>query len=78
MLTALVMELAAPSRLTGHRAIALANAKWFHTLAWKALRDGRLNGEIRAANARSAARIVLRRAQGEAVLRRLMLDADSA
>ena len=45
------------------RSVALANALWFRALAWRALRDGAPKGELRAANARAAARIVLRQAK---------------
>ena len=51
--------------LSGRRAVALANAKWFRALAWKALRDGGPKGALRAANARAAARIVIQQAKRE-------------
>jgi hypothetical protein len=48
------------------RAIAITNANWFRALAWKALRDGGPKSELRASNARTAARIVLRQARRDA------------
>lgn len=78
MHTALVVEPPAPSPLMGNRAVAIANTKWFRALAWKALRDDRPNGKLRAANARAAAWIVLRQAKREAVVKRMMLDAYDA
>ena len=57
------------------RAVALANALWFRALAWRALRDGAPKAELRATNARAAARIVLRQARREALVRRLVLGA---
>ena len=38
---------------------ALNDAKRFRALAWIALRDGSPNGELRAANARAAARSII-------------------
>ncbi|TXM89810.1 hypothetical protein [Methylobacterium sp. WL116] len=61
--------------VTDRRAVALDNALWFRALAWRALRDGAPKAELRAANARAAARIVLRHARREALVRRLVLDA---
>lgn len=57
------------------RAIALANARWFRAMAWRALRDGVPNGDMRAANARAAARIVLRQARRDALVSRLVTEA---
>jgi len=57
------------------RAIALANARWFRAMAWRALRDGAPKGELRAANARAAARIVLGQARRDALVNRLVTDA---
>ncbi|TXM92239.1 hypothetical protein [Methylobacterium sp. WL116] len=57
------------------RAVALANVLWFRALAWRALRDGAPKAELRAANARAAARIVLRQARRETLVRPLVLDA---
>jgi hypothetical protein len=44
-------------------------------MAWRALRDGRPQGELRAANARAAARIVLRQARRDATVRRIAMRA---
>lgn len=57
------------------RATAIANANLFRALAWRALRDGRPQGELRAANARAAARIVLRQARRDAEVNRVMIEA---
>ncbi|MCJ2052342.1 hypothetical protein [Methylobacterium sp. J-070] len=53
------------------RAVALANVRWFRAMAWRALRTGGPKAELRAANARAAARIVIRQAQREAVIGRI-------
>ena len=50
------------------RAVALANVRWFRAMAWRASRDGLPKGELRAANARAAARIVLRQARRDAAI----------
>jgi hypothetical protein len=67
------------SRLRGpatHRhVVAIANIRWFRAMAWRALRDGGPQGALRAANARAAARIVLRHARRDALVDRLMTDA---
>ena len=57
------------------RAIALANARWFRAMASRALRDGAPQGASRAANARAAARIVLRQARRDALVHQLVTDA---
>ncbi|MHB2209236.1 hypothetical protein [Methylobacterium sp. CM6257] len=57
------------------RAAALANAKWFRALAWRTLRDGGPQAELRAANARAAARIMLRQAKREALVARMAREA---
>jgi hypothetical protein len=57
------------------RAVAVSNAKWFRALAWRALRDGAPKADLRAANARAAARIILRRAREDAARTRPMIDA---
>lgn len=49
--------------MTELRAIALRDANRFRALAWTALRDGSPRGDLRAANARAAARSVLRHAR---------------
>jgi hypothetical protein len=58
-----------------HRSVAVANALWFRALAWRALRDGRPNAELRAFNARAAARICLRQARRAGVIDRLVAEA---
>ena len=45
------------------RARAASDANRFRALAWIALRDGSPRGELRAANARAAARFILRHAK---------------
>ena len=57
------------------RAVAIANALWFRALAWRALRDGAPKAELRAANARAAAHILLRQVRRESLVHRLMFDA---
>jgi hypothetical protein len=61
--------------LAKRRAIAIGNAHWFRALAWKALRDGGPTSALRAANARTAARIVLRQARRDALVHRITTDA---
>lgn len=41
------------------RSVALANVRWFRAMAWRAQRDGAPKADLRAANARAAASIVL-------------------
>ena len=53
------------------RAAALANVKWFRALAWRVLRTGGPQAELRAANARAAARIILQQAKREAIVARM-------
>lgn len=80
-----MLTLTAPEPITRgafaeRRAVAIANAHWFRAMAWRALRDGRPQGELRAANARAAARIVLRQAKRDALVNRMAsaaLAADS-
>ena len=60
--------------LTGEarrRAIAIANANWFRAVACKALQDSGPKAELRAANARLAARIVIRHARRDALVNRI-------
>ena len=57
------------------RTVALANVRWFRAMAWRALRDGGPQGELRAANARAAARIVLRQARRDSVVNQLVTNA---
>ena len=60
------------------REVALANIRWFRAMAWRALRDGGPKAELRAANARAAARILLRQARREAVVGRMAREALAA
>jgi len=53
------------------RAAALANVKWFRALASRALREGGPQAALRAANARAAARIIMRQAKREAIVARM-------
>ena len=53
------------------RAIAIGNANLFRAMASRALRDGKPHGEMRARNARTAARIVLRQARRDALVHRM-------
>lgn len=64
-----------PEAQPTHQSIAIANVRWFRSMAWRALRDGRPQGELRAANARAAARIVLRQARRDATVRRIAMRA---
>ena len=60
-----------PSSFARRRAIAIANANLFRAMACRALRDGKPHGEMRAGNARVAARIVLRQARRDALVHRM-------
>jgi hypothetical protein len=51
---------------------------WFRKLAWRAVRDGKPNGELRAANARAAARIVIRQAKRDALVSHMAREALAA
>ncbi|MCJ2093352.1 hypothetical protein MKK67_12775 [Methylobacterium sp. J-072] len=75
MHTAFSIEPPACGSVLDRRTIALANARWFRAMAWRALRDGAPKGALRAANARAAARIVLRQARRDALVNRLVTDA---
>jgi hypothetical protein len=57
------------------RAAALANIKWFRALAWRVLRDGGPQADLRAANARAAARIILRQAKRDALVKQMAWEA---
>ncbi|MER2194273.1 hypothetical protein [Methylobacterium brachiatum] len=57
------------------RAAALANVKWFRALAWRVLREGGPQAALRAANARAAARIILRQARRDALVSRMAREA---
>ena len=78
MLTTPVPELITCAPFAERRAIALANAKWFRALAWRALRDGQAHGSMRAARARAAARIVLQQAKRDALINTMAFAALAA
>ena len=61
--------------LTHRRVVAIANIQWFRAMARRALRDGAPRAELRAANARAAARIVLRQAKRDTLANRVATDA---
>lgn len=61
--------------LQNRRSIAIANIRWFRAMSWRALRDGGPLAEQRAANARAAARIVLRQARRDAIIGRMATQA---
>lgn len=61
--------------LSDRRSISMANVRWFRSMAWRALRDGGPQAQLRAANARAAARIVLRQAKRDVLVRRLAMEA---
>lgn len=64
-----------PEAHTTRQSIAVANVRWFRAMAWRALRDGGPQAALRAANARAAARIVLRAARRDAMVRRVAMRA---
>ena len=66
------------STLAERCAVAIADAHWFRNIATQALRDGEPRAEIRAANARTAARIILMRAKQDAVIHRIIGEAAAA
>ena len=71
-----MLTLTAPEPITRgafaeRRAVAIANARWVRAMAWRALRDGGPQADLRAANARAAARIVLRQAKRDALVSRM-------
>jgi hypothetical protein len=73
-----ILAVSETEELTGaarRRAIAISNINWFRAVAWKALRDGGPKAELRAANARMAARIVLKQARRDALVTRMTTDA---
>lgn len=59
------------------RTTAIANVHWFRKLAWRALRDGAPKGASRAANARAAARILIRQARREALVGHMAREAQA-
>ena len=81
------MTVEAPAHVISHyaettgeldRVRSIETAHKLRALAWVALRDGAPKAELRAANARSAARIVLRHAKHAAVLSSLTPGQDPA
>ena len=60
------------------RTTVIANVRWFRRLAWRALRDGAPGAASRAANARAAARILIRQAKREALVTRMIREARTA
>jgi hypothetical protein len=66
------------STLAERCAVAIADAHWFRNMATRALRDGKPKGRVRAASARTAARIILMRAKQDAALHRMIVDAAAA
>lgn len=75
MLTRTAPEPNTKTAFAGRYSIAVANAHLFRKLAWRALRDGQPNGALRAANARAAARIVLKHAKRDALVYQLANEA---
>jgi hypothetical protein len=59
------------SAATYRHDVAIANIRWFRAMAWRALRDGGPEGVLRAANARAAARIVLRHVRRDVLVSRM-------
>jgi hypothetical protein len=73
-----ILAASGTEELTGaahRRAIAISNINWFRATAWKALRDGGPKAELRAVNARTAARIVLKQARRDALVTRITTNA---
>jgi hypothetical protein len=75
MLTLTAPEPSSQGHYAQRRSIAVANVHWFRKLAWRALRDGRPQGELRAAAARTAARIVIRQAKRDTLISRMAHEA---
>ncbi|GJD54696.1 hypothetical protein [Methylobacterium dankookense] len=71
MLTLTAPEPISRGAFAERRAVAIANVHWFRAMAWRALRDGGPQAELRAANARAAARIVLLQAKRDALVSRM-------
>jgi hypothetical protein len=63
------------STLAERCSIAIADAHWFRNMANRALRDGKPGAKKRAANARTAARIILARAKQDAAMHRAIVEA---
>ncbi|TXM99682.1 hypothetical protein FV242_24570 [Methylobacterium sp. WL64] len=66
------------STLAERCAVAIADAHWFRNMATQALRDGEPRSAIRAANARTAARIILMRAKQDVLIYRMIDEAAAA
>jgi len=66
------------STLAERCAVAIADAHWFRNMATRALRDGKPRAKVRAANARTAARIILMRAKQDAAMNRAIALAAEA
>jgi hypothetical protein len=66
------------STLAERCAVAIADAHWFRNMATRALRDGKPRAKARAANARTAARIILMRAKQDAAMHRMIGEAATA
>lgn len=60
------------------RSTVIANVRWFRKLAARALRDGAPNAEVRAANARAAARILISQGKREALVDRMIRETQGA
>ena len=75
MLTLPAVESGNRGRYAERRSIAVANVNWFRKLAWRAPRDGKPQGTLRAAAARAAARIVIRQAKRDMLISRLAHEA---
>jgi len=75
MSTLTARETLEPTGLAHRHAIAISNVRWFRAIAWRALRDGGPQAGLRAANARAAARIVLKQAKRDALVSRITTDA---
>jgi len=69
---------AAYSTLAERHAMAIVDAHWFRNMANRALRDGTPQAKKRAANARTAARIILARAKQDALMHRTIAEAAAA
>ena len=63
------------STLAERCAAAIADAHWFRHMATRALWDGKPRAQVRAARARTAARIILMRAKEDAAMHRMIVEA---
>ncbi|QGY05923.1 hypothetical protein MMSR116_31545 [Methylobacterium mesophilicum SR1.6/6] len=66
------------STLAERCAVAIADANWFRNMATQALRDEKPKGRLRAASARTAARIILARAKQDAAMHHAIAEAAAA